>query len=948
MFKSIKQFLLLLFILYATFLIAQNDSTTLIENTFKKIDTFYESGNYDSILIYSKKLLPLVKQENKSRVLLEIGTALLYLEEYEEALNYYQKRLDYTLTITSAESEVIGDCYYYLACSHYELSNFNEALKYYKQSLNLTHDSLSFALTLSAMAGIYSEKSDYDNAISYEEQALHFFAVDGTPEDLYKSNNSLALYYYMKQNYQQAFLFSKQAVSFLEDEKIINAPTYNNYALILIQIDDFEKAAFYLQKALDSPEKQFFEVTQFNQAFLDYESKNYEKALTSFEEVIDIYHKKYPNGNTGIGKAWYYIGQIKVLQGQTTTALKAYQKSLQALVPDFTNDDLITLPSLNQYCRSHRNLLRTLIAKANTLGMAYLAEEEIVGDNSNTVFETFDLAIEIAETLRRSYRAEESQYFLAEETKTLFDQAIKFSHELYQESKEQVYLEKMLFYIEKSQAPILLQKQLTNTAQLTGGVPEALIKKEKQLAVDLTFYKNQQAKAKEKGDTTKINLYSNYLLEGIQELNNLKDTLQNEYPKYYHYQYATVPIDIATLQNTLAADQLLLHYYSTESILYTLAITPQSAIAITQDITAIESSSKDLLTAIQNPLTKKLPNKIAFDLLTNAAAQLYERLVQPALEKIAIPPKRLVVINNDFLTEIPFEVLLTKTPTSDENNYLSLDYLIKKYAVSYQSSASLFERLAVQKPKMAANKLLAIAPFAKKESLTAQAFTRSGFDNLPFTKQEVQSIEQLYETTALYEQAATKDAFLAKAPNYQILHLATHGVADFEEKANAHLLFHPEKNPVSINHILYNYEIQNLALKADLAVLSACETGAGKIDKGEGILNLARSFFYTGVPSVIMSKWKINDQSSSLIIKSLYQNLKVNDTKDEALQAAKVSYLENEADLVTAHPFYWAGLVQLGNAKALPKHSSNLFFLGISTGLGVLLLLFWQFFNRRS
>ena len=92
-----------------------------------------------------------------------------------------------------------------------------------------------------------------------------------------------------------------------------------------------------------------------------------------------------------------------------------------------------------------------------------------------------------------------------------------------------------------------------------------------------------------------------------------------------------------------------------------------------------------------------------------------------------------------------------------------------------------------------------------------------------------------------------------------------------------------------------------------------------KLNKGEGILNLARSFFYTGVPSVIMSKWKINDQSSSFIIQGFYEKLKANFTKDEALQAAKIAYLENEADLITAHPFYWAGLVQLGNANALNK-----------------------------
>ena len=511
-----------------------------------------------------------------------------------------------------------------------------------------------------------------------KKQALQIFTIEGTPEDLFKSNNSLAFYYYFKQNYHLAKQFAEKTITLLEQENITYPSAYNNYALILIQLGNFEKATIYLQKAIDSNENAYLDVTRLNQAFLAYKTENYQKALNRFEKVIGSYQEKYPDGHTNIGKSWYCMGQIKALQEQTVAALQAYQKSLHALVPNFRDDDLTAIPNLNQYCRSRRNLLRTLTAKANTLGIAYLNNEEIEGNNSNTVFETFDLAIKIAETLRRSYRAEGSQYFLATETTTLFEQAINFTYQLYQQTEEQVHLEKMLFYIEKSQAPILLQNHLASTEKSTGGVPEILIQREKQLAVDFAFYKNQQAKAKESGDTTKINLYSNYLLDGIQQLNNLKDTLQNQYPQYYKYQYTTSPVDLVRLQNTLDDDQSLLQYYSTESMLYTLAITQQSATVRRQEINPIQSTTKDLLTAIQNPLSQKIANQAAFELLTNAAAQLYEDLIQPALEKVAFSPKRLVIINNGFLTEIPFEVLLTKRAVANESNYLSLDYLVKK------------------------------------------------------------------------------------------------------------------------------------------------------------------------------------------------------------------------------------------------------------------------------
>ena len=118
------------------------------------------------------QLLPLVKRTNKSRVLLDLGTAFFSIGDYKKALGYFQQTLDNALITTPDKSELIGDCYYYLASCNYELGNLDEALKAFKESLTLTdavNFPISFALTLSAIAGIYSERSDYDNAILYEK-----------------------------------------------------------------------------------------------------------------------------------------------------------------------------------------------------------------------------------------------------------------------------------------------------------------------------------------------------------------------------------------------------------------------------------------------------------------------------------------------------------------------------------------------------------------------------------------------------------------------------------------------------------------------------------------------------------------------------------------------------------------------------------------------------------
>ncbi len=107
-----------------------------------------------------------------------------------------------------------------------------------------------------------------------------------------------------------------------------------------------------------------------------------------------------------------------------------------------------------------------------------------------------------------------------------------------------------------------------------------------------------------------------------------------------------------------------------------------------------------------------------------------------------------------------------------------------------------------------------------------------------------------------------------------------------------------------------------MQLKANLAVLSACNTGSGKLSRGEGIMSLARGFMYAGCPSVITSLWSVDDKSTAVIMKHFYEGLSKGLSKDDALRASKLSYLKN-ADEIKSNPFYWAGFVLIGNPDAI-------------------------------
>ncbi len=114
--------------------------------------------------------------------------------------------------------------------------------------------------------------------------------------------------------------------------------------------------------------------------------------------------------------------------------------------------------------------------------------------------------------------------------------------------------------------------------------------------------------------------------------------------------------------------------------------------------------------------------------------------------------------------------------------------------------------------------------------------------------------------------------------------------------------------------------------EANLAVLSACNTGFGKLEKGEGVMSMARAFHFSGVPSVIMSLWKVPDKETKEIMVSFYKHLKKGETKSVALRNAKIDYLVSVDDKNLKHPYFWSGFILNGNTDALMPAKNNYYY----------------------
>jgi CHAT domain-containing protein len=299
---------------------------------------------------------------------------------------------------------------------------------------------------------------------------------------------------------------------------------------------------------------------------------------------------------------------------------------------------------------------------------------------------------------------------------------------------------------------------------------------------------------------------------------------------------------------------------------------------------------------------------------------MYDKILRGCLTSLSIDVHKLIIIPDGVLNYIPFEMLSPEKPTSFKN----ASFLIKNYTISYGASANLLiEQAKKSLQNTAQESFVGFAPSyrnqkAKNEVYVMRAVTtRDSAYDLPGATEEVQKIHEIVGGKTFMSDDANVAQFKKTAPHFKILHLAMHGLIDENNPSNNRLLF--TKNPADTlnDNELTAAELNTMTLHADLAVLSACNTGFGKLSKGEGVMSVARAFNYAGVPSTVMSLWIADDNETSGIMIDFYKNLKMGMPKDEALRQAKLTYLDKAKLDDKAAPFFWAAFVLSGNTEGV-------------------------------
>lgn len=415
----------------------------------------------------------------------------------------------------------------------------------------------------------------------------------------------------------------------------------------------------------------------------------------------------------------------------------------------------------------------------------------------------------------------------------------------------------------------------------------------------LTNYKKQAKKRKNTSAVDSLSIIEKDILIDLIVVNyRLMKSQNNDYNYFDNENIADL------IKNNNTKNHLLVDIFQSDSNTYVFCINKNEVSCST--INNVENLNKNASQFYREIKTGKNINKSALS-LSNILFKPIEEKIQNCSEITFIP--------DNILCQIPFEAL--PNPKTGK-------LLLKTHTISYHYSSSLWNKsMAIQTPKT--HSILAIAPvFENNKNITINNTFREYHSDdefldrintndilpLPFSGIETKEIINLCKSKGisnhlLLNTEATKENFITHSNQYTILHIATHGYVSKKSPNNSGFFLYTNNNSTekAIGFINLN-EIYSLKTKADLVVLSTCNSGVGPIFEGEGLMALPRGFIYTGVSNVMASLWTVNDKKTKDLMLFFYQYLIQGETYTGALRKAKLDCIAKGY-----LPLNWAGFV---------------------------------------
>jgi len=649
-------------------------------------------------------------------------------------------------------------------------------------------------------------------------------------------------------------------------------------------------------------------------------------ALLQFETASRFYLEVYPAAkHRELARTFSAQAQVLRLQSNWDEALRYHQKALAAIIGDFSSEISLANPKPDQL-RAERVISEVLEAKALTLQARFEAR----GDEDDLVLalNCHELIYQVERQIRSSYLYERSKLSHISKQQRYTEQAVEIAFTLWEKTQDDHYADVAFQYIERNKSTLLLAafQQAQAHGQVDQGQQLKQLEQEQQSAIAALEKTIYQAQMEAAPDSLILSLKSELLkLQQTYQL-WLEDLAQQD-PTYYALRYQDGLQTRADFQALLQPQQTAIEYFVGREHIYVLALNKDRSewIRMKKDF-PLEDWVSTFRKAIEDFQVAGSPLQELCSSYSQLAYQLYNRLIAPIKEVVPLS-NELLIIPSGILSFLPFEALLSQENTTCQ--FRDYPYLLLDHQIQYTFSASLQQALLAQKQQR--GDFLGFAP----------SFDGTGgFGALYKNQETVQAVQNIWSGQVFLRDSATKNQFIALAPKHQIIHLSTHAKVNMKAENFSFIVFADGNGGYDS---LYTRDIYLLALDAEMVILSACETGIGRLHQGEGLISLARGFLYAGAKSVVTTLWQINDEANYKLSQAFFKNLKQGQSKAQALQAAKISQIQS-SDNMNAHPVYWAAFIGIGNERAIASFNQWLY-LGI--GFITLLLLGAYLFIRK-
>jgi CHAT domain-containing protein len=898
------------------------DSVKQIKDVFKAISYVYSStGKYDSAILYLRKALFIYSSkyglQNRVAVntYLSLGNAYFYKGEINKGLDLFRKALKTSLSIPDASKADLAWTYNSIGISYYLKKDYNLALVYIHKALSL-------------FSKIYGEKC---------------------MEVAWCYNNIGICYQEMKKD-EQAYLYQDKALkirlSLVGENHPDVASSYNNLGVICEDEKDYVSELNFFKKALDIRIRIFNEINQdIALTYLNIGSTfklmhQYDSAFYYYEKSLSVFLNHYTESTGYISQIYIRLSQINLAQNNYKLAFENIGKSLAILVPEYISKDIADNPEIDDIY-FYPDMISALENKANALQVYYDKKSKDPADLEKCL-SVYKLIADINDKFSRQLREEGSKLLAEGNAREIFAEAVKVSTRLFDIRKDEVYAEMAFYYAEKARASVLFEAMEETNMMHFAGIPDSLLTLVRKLRVDKTDcdLKIKELKQKKEltGDSLMFALENEYFAL-TNQYQQIIDSIEIKYPVFQDLQKVPRAISCKDIMAGLDDRTALIEYFICNDSLFIFAFNQKDfRLTVVSVDPAIIKKFYDYPRDIRRLKTDSF--------ITNSNL-LYKNLIKPVKDMFE-DCERLIIVPDGQLFYIPFETLIAKK-SNNLLDFSDLDYLIRHYDISYHYSGNLWlnsQNLVPEKTKTL-DAFIGFAPVFKNnyhggniisanlfvnDSLNGETVLRSAtsggrkFNELVYTQQEISSIIDLFARNNLHAKGylfaeASEENFKKQSGKYKYVHIASHGFCDDKEPALSGIAFYQTKEdssesedlPEEISEknegILFAGEIYNLKLNADLVVLSSCESGAGTLMKGEGMMGLSRGFLFAGVPNIVYSLWKIGDLNTSQLMEDFYKYVLQKNNYAHALRLAKLNMIDSEA---TAFPKFWSSFELVG------------------------------------